>query len=373
MGITGLLPMLSNSIKKKPISKYKNKKIGIDGHCWLYQISNLIAEELYYGIETTRHLNILNYKLKALQKHNITPCFVFDGDSLESKEVTNNKRKEQKEKIKREIELLLKANNLSRAKELMKRCVSINEYFLCSVLEFLKKNDIEFIISPYESDAQLTYLQRINYIDYILTEDSDLILFGCTNILYKFDLVHVHEFDNKTFMKNNDQNFVKNLLEICILNGCDYLEGLPGVGLKTAIKLFEKHKTLEEVIENRKLKGNVPADYLESVQRAKLTFAHQVVYCPLQEKRIHLTEMSDNYPYSFLGRVISNATEFSRGHFLLNRMSKNFLSIPKEEYKNPVKTEDKVIYSFEKKKIKSIKEKEIVIDENEESPFFKKK
>ena len=34
---------------------------------------------------------------------------------------------------------------------------------------------VEYIIAPYEADAQLAYLDSINYIDIVCTEDSDLI------------------------------------------------------------------------------------------------------------------------------------------------------------------------------------------------------
>lgn len=369
MGITGLLPLLSNSIRKTPISHYKGKKIGIDGHSWLYQLSSIIAEELYHGLVPKRHLYVLNQKLEVLLKNKIIPVFVFDGEPLESKEITNLKRKEQKEKIKKEVQLCLQANNLSRAKELMKRCVSINENYLCTVLDFLKRNKVEFIISPYESDAQLAYLQKIKYIDCILTEDSDLILFGCTNILYKFDLVHAHEFKREIFIKNNPQNFVENLLEICILSGCDYFEGVPGVGLKTAVKLFNNYGNLEAVLESNKIKEKSQKNIYEEIQRAKLTFLHQVVYCPLKKKRVNLHELTTKEMFSFLGSFNENSEEFSSGEILLNKI-RNELILVKEKRKESIKKQDIIFEENETKII--IKQKKIIIDENEECPFFKK-
>lgn len=54
----------------------------------------------------------------------------------------------------------------------------------------LKKNNIEFIVAPYEADAQLAYLNRIGYVDFILTEDSDMLAFGAPKVLYKFDFIN---------------------------------------------------------------------------------------------------------------------------------------------------------------------------------------
>lgn len=59
------------------------------------------------------------------------------------------------------------------ALKLIKRCREIN---------------VDCIVAPYEADAQLAYLNKVGLADYIVTEDSDLILFGCKKILFKLDL-----------------------------------------------------------------------------------------------------------------------------------------------------------------------------------------
>ena len=42
-------------------------------------------------------------------------------------------------------------------------------------------------MAPYEADAQLAYLSREGIADVIITEDSDLMAFGATRMLYKLD------------------------------------------------------------------------------------------------------------------------------------------------------------------------------------------
>lgn len=46
---------------------------------------------------------------------------------------------------------------------------------------------MECIVAPYEADAQLAYLQKEGIVDLVITEDSDLLVFGCQRVLYKFD------------------------------------------------------------------------------------------------------------------------------------------------------------------------------------------
>lgn len=56
----------------------------------------------------------------------------------------------------------------------------IRAYFL---LQKLKSESVEFIVAPYEADAQLAYLSSLEPhqggIAAIITEDSDLIAYGC--------------------------------------------------------------------------------------------------------------------------------------------------------------------------------------------------
>jgi exonuclease-1 len=52
-------------------------------------------------------------------------------------------------------------------------------------IKVLKIEKIQFVVAPYEADAQLAYLSKIGIIDAVLTEDSDLLSFGCSRVIYK--------------------------------------------------------------------------------------------------------------------------------------------------------------------------------------------
>ena len=41
---------------------------------------------------------------------------------------------------------------------------------------------VDCIVAPYEADSQLAYLNRIGIAQIIITEDSDLVLFGCERV-----------------------------------------------------------------------------------------------------------------------------------------------------------------------------------------------
>lgn len=172
-------------------------------------------------------------------------------------------------------------------------------------MKALRHENIDYVVAPYEADAQLAYLEKQGIIDAILTEDSDLLVFGCKCILLKLDqygecieikrekFPQVKEIDLSGW---SDENFRC----MAILSGCDYLDGVPGIGLKTAYRLLKKHKTIDQLL--RVIKSEyalkIPHDYEVQFNFANLTFMHQRVYC-LDKKSIVMwnepkTSLGDN-------------------------------------------------------------------------------
>lgn len=40
------------------------------------------------------------------------------------------------------------------------------------------------MVAPFEADAQLAYLNKEGYADVVITEDSDLLVFGCIQVIF---------------------------------------------------------------------------------------------------------------------------------------------------------------------------------------------
>ena len=49
-------------------------------------------------------------------------------------------------------------------------------------LQTLKRCGVEFIVAPYEADAQMAYLALNGLVAAVLTEDSDLLPYGCPRV-----------------------------------------------------------------------------------------------------------------------------------------------------------------------------------------------
>lgn len=151
--------------------------------------------------------------------------------------------------------------------------------------------------------------------DGILTEDSDLLVFGCQNVYYKLDpgTSTLTSIARANFPKVKDINLTlwtnKEFRHMAMLSGCDYLEGLKGVGVRTANKLLRKYKHLEGVLKHVALENGsvrVPKGYKEAFEKAELAFLWQRVWDPVSKKLVHLggtpeEEWSDEKD-AFVGR-----------------------------------------------------------------------
>ena len=168
---------------------------------------------------------------------------------------------------------------------------------------------MDYVVAPYEADAQLAYLERAGLVDAILTEDSDLLVFGCQNVLFKLDavantVVSISRKDFGSLTSSSDSNGISlfgwsdaHFRAMAILSGCDYLPSIPGIGLKTACSLLKRWKSPEQVVRALMLQGkkSVPPGYWKQFQLAEKCFLHQRVYCPIQGKLVHLTEVTGEW------------------------------------------------------------------------------
>ncbi|ANB15459.1 exodeoxyribonuclease DIN7 [Sugiyamaella lignohabitans] len=120
------------------------------------------------------------------------------------------------------------------------------------VIEVLKRRNISYVVAPYEADAQLVYLEMNGYIQAIISEDSDLLVFGAQCMLTKMDNVgKCIEVRRDKFHTCQDLNLAdfndENLRVMAILSGCDYSPGISGIGPVKAYNLIRKYREFHRV------------------------------------------------------------------------------------------------------------------------------
>jgi exonuclease-1 len=70
------------------------------------------------------------------------------------------------------------------AHDIFAKCVDVTPEMAYQLIKALRREKVAYIVAPYEADAQLAYLERCNVIDAVVTEDSDLLVFGCRTVSF---------------------------------------------------------------------------------------------------------------------------------------------------------------------------------------------
>src|SRR5690606_26410992 len=126
-------------------------------------------------------------RVSMLRHFGVKPYMVFDGDYLPSKAATEESRAKARDEKRKLAMELLKAGKHSQAMQEFQKCIDITPEMAAAVIQQLKELDIPYVVAPYEADAQLVYLERKGLIDGIISDDSDLLVFGAKRLLTKLD------------------------------------------------------------------------------------------------------------------------------------------------------------------------------------------
>ncbi|KAK1917225.1 hypothetical protein P3342_012070 [Pyrenophora teres f. teres] len=300
MGISGLLPLLKSVQKPCNLKKYAGQTIGVDTYGWLHRGTAACAIDLALDKPTTKYVDFVMNRVRMLIHFGITPYLVFDGDNLPSKAGTEKDRRERRKEGKRLGLELLKVGKAAQAQQELQKSVDVTPEMARMVIEELKHHNIQYVVAPYEADSQLAYLERKGIINGVLSEDSDLLVFGVKCLITKLDKYgDCIEVNRNHFTACREVSFVgwsdADFRRMCILSGCDYLPGIGGLGLKTAHRMLRKHKTVDRLVKAAQFDGKlkVPAGFMADFDQAEKTFLYQWVYCPIDKKLVNLTSMDD--------------------------------------------------------------------------------
>ena len=116
--------------------------------------------------------------------------------------------------------------------------------------QLLKLFGLPYITAPMEAEAQCAELVSLGLVDGIVTDDSDIFLFGGTRV-YK-NMFNQAKFVECYLSSDLEKEYSLNrqkLIRIAHLLGSDYTEGLPNVGPVTALEILSEFETLEHFAE----------------------------------------------------------------------------------------------------------------------------
>ncbi|UCH31973.1 MAG: flap endonuclease-1 [Candidatus Bathyarchaeota archaeon] len=284
----------------------RGKSLAVDANNYLYQFLSVIRSRDGRPLtdsrgNTTSHLAGLMFRSTRLMRDfDMNLTFVFDGQPPKLKEQEIKRRRRQRKKALEEWQEALKARDFTKA--FSKAIISsrLTQDMIDDAKKLLLLFGIPFVQAPGEAEAQASYMAMQGDVWAASTKDYDSILFG-TPRLVRFLTIYGQEYlPSKGIARplrpelitlseflSHHQISQNQLVDIAILVGTDFNEGIKGVGPKTALKLIKEFEKLE----------NLPSKFLSRIspnfERVREIYLHPEVavqynlnYGPLREEEI---------------------------------------------------------------------------------------
>lgn len=293
MGIKNLNKFLRDKSEelftKIHLSEYAYKKIAIDISLYLFKFKAVCGDNW---------LNAFVNLVCSLRRNEIHCVFIYDGQAPPEKEAEKAKRKEEKEKLKKQVYELEQALDIYHQtgviekilQELYKRRRSpTNKRLLGPSQQSIDMNWIEqkidqkraqiidistedfkytkdlfdilevpYFTAPSEAEKFCSKLCIDGVVDAVLSEDTDIIAYGTPVFLSKIDTQQdcCIQILNIEILKNLSLS-QRQLLDLCIMSGTDYNDNIFRIGGHKAYSLIKEHNDIDGIAENTNLDTSI--------------------------------------------------------------------------------------------------------------------
>ena len=306
VGLTPIIPRKIISFKF-----LRSKIIALDAYGELYQFLSIIRKPdgtpftAPDGSITSHIIGLVFRVTKLMSDYGMRFIFVFDGPPHPLKLKTLESRRRQREKAYKEWMEALKKGDYETAFSKAVMALKLTKDMAEEAKVVLKLMGIPVVEAARDAEAQAAYMVRKGDAWAVGSKDYDSLLYGA-RILVRYITLTGKEFlpSKGTFRPLLPELIVledvlreleitrEQLVDIAILIGTDFNEGVKGVGPKTALKLIKMYGCIERL----------PKTY-----REKLT-------CDVDEvRRIFLEpEVNEKYRVEFNAPDVDGLAEFLR-------------------------------------------------------------
>lgn len=272
MGIRNLHTFLRKNVpqvyQEVSLTKFAYKRIAIDLSIYLCK---------YKAFYKERWLDAFISLVTCLRENEIHFVFILDSKSPPEKDQEKRHRSLQRDKLKTRITDMEKAYKLLMDKDEISPCIDryfqnktnreANIQFVGTEIDRLRSNLLEiqsedFVLVkqlldvlkvPYyygvsEAEATCAHLCLNGNVDAVMTEDTDILAYGCPTNLHKINI------QNNTIMLIEMKKLLVELnmtysqfRDFCIMCGTDYNTNIPKIGPDRSFKLLKEHECIENI------------------------------------------------------------------------------------------------------------------------------
>lgn len=291
---------------QKKLEDFKGRTVAIDAFNAIYQFLAIIRQPDGTPLRdsrgrTTSHLSGLIYRNANLLQMGIRPVYVFDGEPPKLKSATIEARTAARKTAEKEWKEALAVGDLERARTKASASSRLRTEMVEQSKELLTLLGIPHIQAPCEGEAQASDMTRRGDVWAAASQDFDSLLFGAPRLLRNLTIsgrrrgtrgrveaipeLVLLETTLETLQMTREQ-----LVDMALLVGTDFNNGIKGIGPKKALALIKKHGDIEATCETEGFE-------IENIQAIKDIFLNPVV---LDSYEIEWSEPDERGTISYL-------------------------------------------------------------------------
>ncbi len=250
------------------LNELRGRSLAVDANNTLYQFLALIRMRDgrpftdSKGNITSHLVGLLLRTTRLMADYDIRPVFVFDGKPPALKKRTLEERRRYRERARKEWEDAVSRGDYSAAWSKAVTMNSLTQPMQDDAKQVLAMLGVPVVQAPEEGEAQAAHLASKGDVWAANSRDYDSVLFGSPRLV-RYVTISGQEFlpskgtsrplipeliELERLLKSLGINR-QQLIDLAILVGTDFNEGIEGVGPKTALRLVKAHGGLEELPE----------------------------------------------------------------------------------------------------------------------------
>ncbi len=261
-----------------PVSTFSGYRVAVDAFNVIFRffavakksVVNAMADptqEINFDdvLKQVRHLVFDNAARFA--QNDILPIYCFDGpakpEKTKCKEERAEKRNELRERIEMKRKEIMEMNPLFRSSEdedqlraLISSLPDIPANFIHNIKETIAMLGFPVLQSADEGEKLAAYLNYRGIVAAVVSNDTDAYALGTKILIPAFATPNVDVVNIEAIRENLNLN-EEQMLDFCIMCGCDFNENLPGVGPSRSYDTIKKFGCIENYLKDRGITGEV--------------------------------------------------------------------------------------------------------------------
>jgi flap endonuclease-1 len=217
----------------------------------------------------TSHLSGIMFQTSSLISIGIKPVYVFDGKSPELKKKTQEERIAVKKESEKKYEEAKLEGDIEKARKYASRTSHLNKEIISTSKTLLDLMGVPYVQSKTEGEAQASYMVSRGDAWAVVSQDYDCLQFGATRMIRN---LRISKNQTKNLEEINLNNTLKELgitreqlVDIALLVGTDFNDGIYGIGAKKGLKLIKEQGTLENALKKLDKTMEIDPDILRDI------------------------------------------------------------------------------------------------------------